>query len=84
MNKSILHRLDKLEAEKGKIHKIIFYCENLDGHQKIFETREEAIAYEKQHPGWYAEMKISFPNGHEIIWNNATLYRMRKAERKAI
>lgn len=80
MKGNILQRLSRLEAEKGKIHKITYYCENVDGHQKYFETHGKAITYEKQNPGWYAEMKITFPNGHEIIWDNATLHRMRKAE----
>ena len=80
--REIEKRLRRLEGEIKKIHKITHYCETLDGHKKDFRTHDEAIAYENQHPGWYAEMKLSFPNGHEIIWDNATLYRMRKAERK--
>lgn len=80
MNNNILQRLNRLEAEKGKIHQTTFYCENLNGRKKIFATQEEAVAYEKQNPGWYAETKFTFPNGNVLIWNNATLYRIKKGQ----
>ncbi len=78
MKQNIQQRLNKLEAENGKIHKVTYYCENVDGHQKYFETHDKAITYEKQNPGWYAEMKFTFPNGNVLIWDNATLHRMRR------